>query len=196
MRCRYDPLDGGQDGRAVPAGSRHVVQPKECSMRTFLWCLMAAAVVGFVGGARADEENVPLDKLPKPVVDGVKKRFPSAELKEASKEDENGKTVYEVTIKDQGHNIDVTLTPEGGLVSIERQIEAKDLPKAVTDTMDQKYPKATLKVIEEVVKVRDGKEKLEYYEFQLVTADKKKLEVTVTPDGKINHEEDKSKEKD
>jgi uncharacterized membrane protein YkoI len=168
-------------------------------MRTFAWCLTLAAVVGFVGvpgGARADEENVPLDKLPKAVADGVKKRFPDAELKEASKEDENGKTVYEVSIKDKGHNIDVTLTPEGGLVSIERSIEAKDLPKAVADTLEQKYPKATLKLVEEVIKVREGKEKLEYYELQLVTADKKKLEVTVTPDGKINHEEDKSKEKD
>jgi len=165
-------------------------------MRTFLWCLTVAALVGFVGGARADEENVPLDKLPKAVVDGVKKRFPDAELKEASKEDENGKTVYEVTIKDKGHNLDVTLTPEGALVSIERSIEAKDLPKAVADTLDQKYPKATFKTIEEVIKVRDGKEKLEYYELLLVTAEKKKLEVTVTPDGKINKEEDKSKEKD
>jgi hypothetical protein len=165
-------------------------------MRTFLWCLTVAAVAGFVGGARADEENVPLDKLPKAVVDGVKKRFPDAQLTEASKEDENGKTVYEVTIKDKGHSLDVTLTPEGTLVSIEKQIEAKDLPKAVADTLDQKYPKATFKTIEEVIKVREGKEKLEYYELLLVTAEKKKLEVTITPDGKINHEEDKSKEKD
>jgi hypothetical protein len=168
-------------------------------MRTLTWCLTVAAVVGFVGasgGARAGEEKVPLDKLPKAVADGVKKRFPDAELTEASKEDENGKTVYEVSIKDKGHNIDVTLTPEGTLVSIEKEIAAKDLPKAVADTLDQKYPKATFKTIEEVVKVRDGKEKLEYYEILLVTAEKKKLEVTITPDGKLNHEEDKSKEKD
>ena len=168
-------------------------------MRTLMWCLTVAAVVGFIGasgGVRADEEKVPLDKLPRAVVDGVKKRFPDAELTGAEKEDENGKTVYEVAIKDKGQKSEVTLTPEGTLVEIEKRIEAKDLPKAVSEALDQKYPKATFKTIEEVIKVRDGKEKLEYYELVLVTAEKKKLEVTITPDGKINHEEDKSKHKD
>jgi hypothetical protein len=155
-----------------------------------------AALVLLVPAARADEEKVPLDRLPKEVVETVKKRFPGAELVEASKEDENGKTVYEVTIKDKGQKSDVTVATDGALVSIEREIAAKDLPKAVAETLDQKYPKATFKTIEEVIKVRDGKEKLEYYELLLVTAEKKKLEVTITPDGKVNHEEDKSKEKD
>jgi hypothetical protein len=161
------------------------------------WGLAAlAALVLLAPAVRADEEKVPLDKLPKAVVDTVKKRFPDARLVSASKEDENGKTVYEVSIEDKGQKSDVTVTTEGALVSIETEIAAKDLPKAVAETLDQKYPKATFKTIETVVKVRDGKEKLEYYELLLVTAAGKKLEVTITPDGKVNHEEDKSKEKD
>jgi hypothetical protein len=43
--------------------------------------------------------------------------------------------------------------------------------------------------------VRDGEEKVEYYEVLLVTG-KKKLGVAITADGKINKAEDKSREKD
>ena len=56
---------------------------------------------------------------------------------------------------------------------------------AVTKTLEDKYPKATYKMIEEVYKVKDKEEKLEYYEVAVVTAEKKKLEVLVAPDGKI-----------
>ncbi len=163
-------------------------------MRSQLLGLLAAVVLS--GGLRADEEKVPLDKLPRAVVEAVKKRFPDADMKSAEKEEENGKAEYEVAITDKGRKKSVTVTPEGALVEIENRIEAKDMPKALADALDQKYPKATLKSIEEVVKVRDGKEKLEYYEIHLVTAEGKKLEATLTPEGKTNKEEDKSKEKD
>jgi uncharacterized membrane protein YkoI len=167
-------------------------------LRVFLVSAAVLAVVGMYGVVRAaeeKEEKVALDQLPKPVVEAVKKRFPDAEIKSAEKEEENGKTEYEVAINDKGHKREVTVTPEGTLVEIENRIEAKDMPKAVADALDQKYPKATLKSIEEVVKVREGKEKLEYYEIHLVTAEGKKMEVTLTPEGKTNKEEDKSKEK-
>ena len=160
--------------------------------------LMSFVVVaGLVAGmtARADEQKVALDKVPKVVKKAVKKRFPDAKLKSAEKETENGKTVYEIAITDKDQKIEVTLTPEGQIVGIEKQIAAKDLPQAVTKTLEGKYPKATYKVIEEVFKVKDGEEKLAYYEVLLVTAEKKKLEVSVKSDGKIEKEEDKSKEK-
>jgi uncharacterized cupredoxin-like copper-binding protein len=168
-------------------------------MRALMWCLAVAAVMSFFGLSacvRADEEKVALDKLPKAVVEAVKKRFPKAEMQSAEKETEDGKTVYEVAIKDKELTIEVTLTEEGTIIEIEKQIEAKDLPKAVSEALEKKYPKATYKTIEEVIKVKDGKENLEYYEVLLVTADKKKLEVSVTAEGKISKEEDKSKDTD
>src|SRR5262245_32039576 len=97
-------------------------------------CLMAAAGLGLLAAAAvspADEEKVPLDKVPKAVLESVKGRFKDAELKGATKEKEDGKTVYEVTIKFKGHNVDVTVTPDGDIILIEKEIAAKDLPKAV-----------------------------------------------------------------
>jgi hypothetical protein len=71
------------------------------------------------------------------------------------------------------------------ITTFERQIDAKDLPAAVIKTLEAKYPKATYKMVEEVYKVKDKKETMEYYEVAVVTADKKKVEVLVAPDGKI-----------
>ena len=164
-------------------------------MRTLLRTVAVFAVALVVASGRADEEKLPLDKLPKAVADAVKKRFPKAELVEAAKETEGEKVEYEVTIKDGGIKIDVMLTPDGKITLIEREIAAKDLPDAVTKALDAKYPKATIRVAEEVIKVTDGKEALDFYEVLLVTAEKKTFEVKLTAEGKITETEEKKDEK-
>ena len=52
------------------------------------------------------------------------------------------------------------------------------------ETLDKEYPKATLKIVEEVTAVKDGKEVVDFYEALLVTAEKKEIEVQITADGK------------
>lgn len=160
-------------------------------MRTTMWAAaVTVALVAAVG--RAGEEKVPLDKLPKAVADAVKKRFPKLEMKEATKEaTEDKKTVYEVTLTRDKKKIDVTLTPEGAIVMIEKEIDRKDLPKAVAEAIAAKYPDAAYKICEEIIPVKDGKEKLESYEILLETKDKKLIEVVVSPAGKITKTEEK-----
>jgi hypothetical protein len=165
------------------------------TMKHFL-SLVTLLSLGAFATLRADEDKVPLDKLPKPIVEALKKKFPKAELIEASKETEDGKTEYEVTIKDDGKKIDVTLNAEGTILGMEKEMAAKDLPKAVTETLESKYAKATYKTVEAVIKIKDGKETLEHYEVLLITADKKKVEVVVTVDGKITKTEEKKGEKE
>jgi uncharacterized membrane protein YkoI len=167
-------------------------------MRRILWLGTATAVALLVwaGFVRADEEKVALAKVPKPVLEAVKARFKGAELTGASRETEDGKPVFEVTIKVKGQKIDVTLSPAGELLMIEKQIAAKDLPDAVARTLKGKYPGATYKIVEEIVKVEKKKEKLAYYEVLLVKADKKALEVKVTAEGKVVEEEKKGSGKD
>ena len=168
-------------------------------MKSLISWTAASAVLGLAILAtttRADEEKVPLDKVPKAVLDAVKARFPDAKLLSAEKEKEDGKTVYEIAVKNRGQNIEVTLTPEGTIVEIEKQIAAKNMPRAVAEALEAKYPKAEYKMIEEVIKVKDGKEKLEYFEVLLTTSGGKILEVGVAPNGKIVRTEDKSKKKE
>jgi uncharacterized membrane protein YkoI len=157
--------------------------------------VIASGILSFsLAAAFADEEAVELTKVPKAVLEAVKGRFKDAELTGAGKETENGKLVYEVTIKHKGQKIDVTLSPEGEILVIESTLPAKDLPKPVTKTLDEKYPKATFKIVESVVNVEKKEEKLAYYEVLLVTADNQVIEVQVTAEGKIAGVEKKSAE--
>jgi hypothetical protein len=160
------------------------------------WAAVGVFVAALAAATRADEEKLTPDKLPKVVLDAVKKRFPEAEVKKAGKEVEDGKTFYEVGIVDKGQKIDVTLTPEGAITELEKEVAARDLPKVVADALEAKYPKAEYKKVEEIIKVADGKETLESYEALLVTADKTTVEAVVSPEGKITKEEvKKPKEK-
>ena len=179
---------------AIRAGGGPADSNPEVVMRALL--LAAVGVVLVAGAVRADEEKIALDKLPKAVADAVKKRFPKAELLEAAKETDKDKVEYEVTLKDGETHIDVMLTPEGAITLIEKTMPAKDLPKAVTDGIEAKHPKAVIKTAEELIGVKDGKETLDFYEVIVTTADKKTLELKLSPDGKITNTEDKTDEKE
>lgn len=136
--------------------------------------------------AYAGEEKVPLDKVPKPVMEAVKARFKDAIVSGATKEkDDEGKLVYEVSLTVEDQTIDVVLAPEGDIHLIEKTIDAKNLPNAVAKALEDKYPKATYKRLEEVIKVEEKNEQLAYYEALLVTAKKRKLEVELTAEGNI-----------
>lgn len=109
---------------------------------TRLGAAVVAALLVLAAAAGQDgEEKVPLDKVLWPVLETVKARFPGAKLTGASKEKD--KWVYEVSLTEKGKdkNMDVTCTPEGELLTIERAIDAKDLPKATAKAIEDKYPK-------------------------------------------------------
>lgn len=163
-------------------------------MRTITSAFLALALIGT--GARADEEKVPLDKLPRPVADAVKKRFEGAELLEAAKEVENGKTVYEVSLKHNDQKMDVTLTPEGKIETIEKEITIRHLPKVIKDALAFKFARSSIQKVEELIKVKDGEEKLEGYEVLLTTPENKTYEVVFGPNGKVVKSEEKKEKKE
>jgi hypothetical protein len=140
---------------------------------------------------RAAEEKVPLKKVPRAVLKAVKDRFPGAKLKGAGKEKEDDKVVYEINIEYKGFRIDVTVTPEGKIATIEKQIKYKDLPRAVSEAVEEKYPRATIKKTEEVTKG----DKITY-EVLLVTQKKKTVEVVLDPKGKVVKTEVKKEKKE
>ncbi len=135
--------------------------------------------------ASALGENVPLHLVPKPVLDAVKARFADARIARAEKDREVGGFVYEVTIKYQGQNVDVILTPEGTIRLIKREIAATNVPEPVARTLAETYPQATYQSVEAVITVQGPQEKLAYYEVGLLTAQRRIVEARVSPDGKI-----------
>jgi uncharacterized membrane protein YkoI len=173
---------------------------KGVTMRSILRCVALAGILGIVcvSNIRAEEKAVLLDKLPKMVTDAVKKMFPKAKMIEATQEEVEGKLEYEVIIQEKGKKIDVSVKSDGTIDSLEKEIDLKDLPKAVTEALKKSYPKAVSKSAEGVYEIEDGKEELEYYEVVLKTPDGKEIEVKFNADGtvfKADEKEEESKEK-
>lgn len=146
-------------------------------------------LVAFVPVVRAGEEKVPLKDVPMAVLDAVKARFPAAELKEAARETEDGRTTYEVALKQAGKAVDVALTAEGEITEVETELAAKDLPKAVASAIETKFPKSTIKGAEEIVEF-EGDKQTRSFEVLLETGARKPVEVKLSPEGKIVKEEE------
>ena len=144
---------------------------------------LAVAMATFVV---AGEDKVPLDKLPKDVVKAVAAKFPKAKMDHAVKSTADGKTTYEVTLKAGKHGIDVTVTSEGRITQVEKEMDFADLPKPVADAFKAKYPKAKVNRIEELSK----DDKILSYEMLIVTAGNKTLEAYFEPLGKFIQEKD------
>jgi hypothetical protein len=191
------PACGERESAESGSGRRMIFSKgeQESTMRKFMGRLAAVAAIVVLTAtmARAEEEKLPLDKLPAAVVKAIKAKYPKAEMVSAEAGDEDGKKQFEVEIKNGGHDLEVTLSPEGKILAVERVIETKDLPKVVEDALEAKYPKAKIEKVEEVSK----DDNVASYEITIVTADKKKVEAEFDVKGKFIDEEkaEKSEEK-
>ena len=147
---------------------------------------------GFAGnaGAEEDEVSVAVDKLPKAVVEAVRKHFPTAVIESATTEKEDDEVLFEVKFKVEGQLTEVTLEADGEIEEIERTVEMQDVPPAVLALVSKKFPKSTSKSVEAVYELEDGEEELEYYEVQIETADQKTVEVKVKYEVEILNDAD------
>jgi hypothetical protein len=105
--------------------------------------------------AQADEKEIPIDKVPKAVIDAVKKKFPTIQIKSATEETEDGKVSYEIESTVNGANTDIVLKADGTIEVIEKEIKEKDLPAPVLATLKSKYPTAKVTKYEELTKGTD-----------------------------------------
>jgi hypothetical protein len=118
-------------------------------------CLLAPAVCLLASFATADNGDdgyveIPLAQVPRPVVQAVQKKFPDAQPQSASRGVEENKPYFDVHIKAKGQNIWVTCDAQGAILTIDREIAAKDLPKPVAAAFAKKYPKAAIRMVNEI----------------------------------------------
>jgi uncharacterized membrane protein YkoI len=155
--------------------------------------LVAAVVVLTAVVARGDEAK-DVDKIPKAVMDTLKAKFPKAKIDKWTKETENGKVMYDIEFKQDGRKTEADIAEDGTLLNFEREFDAKDLPKAVTEAVEKKYPRSKIKEVMEITDIKDKKEVHGGFEIVLKTADKKEVEVTVAKDGKVLEDSGAKKE--
>jgi len=126
-----------------------------------------------------------LDQIPSQVMAGLKSKFPNAKIEKWTKETEDGFVVYDFEFKQQGRKFEADVKEDGTIHNWEKAIDFKDLPDAVKRTVQTKYPKSVPIEVMEITAVKNGKDELEGYEVVLKTANKKAIEVTLAPDGRI-----------
>jgi putative PepSY-like beta-lactamase-inhibitor len=169
-----------------------------------LWCvaggLFAAVLAGLLLALPAasaqdkKKDSLDLDRIPKVVMQALKAKFPKAEIHKWTKEKEGDDVIYDIEFKQEGRKCEADIKEKGDYINYEKAIEAKDLPKAVRDAIEKRYPKATLKENMEETEVKGKDEKLSAYEVVLTTAEKKEVEVRVSPNGKILEDTGEKKE--
>jgi len=161
-------------------------------MRRTAWVVagLFAGLMIVAGVGRAQDKS--FDKLPKPVRDAVKAKYPKAEILKAAEEKADGKTSYEVYMKLNGKGLDVTFSPTGAVEVVEKEIDGKDLPKNILAVVEKKHPNPTWAKVEEISKPQNGKMVVDVYEILFTTPAKKTIEMTIAPDGKVTGEADKT----
>jgi uncharacterized membrane protein YkoI len=155
---------------------------EEGTMRSISMSLLSfAMMVGLTSAAlAAEEERVPLDKVPAAVKAAADKAAPGVRWKKAEKEQEHGKMIYELKGRDpKGGKMEVEVSPDGKQVSVEKPVSLDAVPTAVKTAANTAVPGAKWKWAEQETEA--GKT---LYELKGRGPNGKKVKLEISPDGK------------
>src|SRR5262245_47395506 len=119
-------------------------------MKLFMPMVVVGVFAALLAPGLAQEEKVAPDKLPQKVADVIKARFPGATITAAHKATEDGKVIYDIEMTKEGRKHEIDLQEDGTVVNIEHQIDAKDLPAAITAAVKAKYAGSTIKEVMQI----------------------------------------------
>ena len=121
-----------------------------------------------------DVEVAPGD-LPADVLAAFNAAFPDAEISEAAREIDEGQLEYDVNAEVAGHEIDVSLSPDGRILEVEESLEPQEMPEHALAALRAAFGDAE---IEEASVVEAGGDIT--YEFAFTTAgDSRTMETTL-----------------
>jgi hypothetical protein len=149
--------------------------------------IAVALVVALVaaGTASGQEKKIQRSDLPPAVARAVEAQSQGATVHGFSQETENGQTLYEVELMVNGHSKDVLLDTNGQVVEVEEQVTLDSLSAGVRAGLSASAHGGTIGKVESLTK----QGKLVAYEA-VVTANGKRSEIQVGPDGKpLAHKE-------
>ncbi len=153
--------------------------------------LLLALVVSAVAYA---QDKPDLSKVPAKVMDGLKARFPQAEVQKLSEEKEGDIMVYDFEFMVDGQKFEADIREDGSIHNWEKKIAAEDLSEQVRKSLEMRYPKAAVQEVMQITAVKNGKEELEGYEIVLRTMEGKEEEITIAADGKVLEDSGTDKE--
>jgi hypothetical protein len=113
-----------------------------------LVAVMAAAQVSFADDS--EPQPLPLNQVPKAVMNAVMTKFPTAKPQSAALGVEDNRPFVDVHILLNNQKIWITCDPKGPIRIIDREITLKELPAAVTAALNKKYPQAKVRLLNEI----------------------------------------------
>ena len=156
-------------------------------MRTFLRLIACAILVFSVNDVRAEDEKIPLDKVPAAIKEAVKAKYPKAEIVSAEKGDVDGTKVFEFKLKEGAKEWEAAYTPDAKFHSSEEPLKESDLPANIKEAFSKKYGDVKFVSAERETTGEGDKAKV-IYEI-IFEKGKDKLEAQFDPDGKFIAEE-------
>lgn len=144
--------------------------------------LLSVLALGVAVRAEGDEK-IPVDQVPKVVLNALKAKYPKAEIVTTEKGDQDGTIVFEFDLKEGKITWESSFTPDGKFVSSEEPVEESALPAKVKEAFQTKYPGKKVVSIEKET-TGEGETAKVVYEIVIET-DKGKLEVQFDTTGKF-----------
>jgi hypothetical protein len=138
-----------------------------------------ALVSLFAGSAPAREKHLKKSDLPPAVQKTADEQSKGATIRGYSSEVEGGKLQFEVEMVVKGHSRDVSIAPDGSILTVEEQVDLDALPATVREGLRKMAGGGTITKVESITK--HGK--LVAYEAQVRTGSKRS-EIQIGPDGK------------
>lgn len=148
--------------------------------RTTLQIATLALCAGL--SAFAQEQKVNQKNVPASAVAAAAKAYPKAQVKGWEKEIKDGKTLYEVTMTENGAKFQAVFEADGAFVAREEEVAVSSLPSTVRDAVMAKYPKAKMTSAEKITRPAET-------EFEVALRNAPKKEIVLTAAGKILKEE-------
>jgi c-di-GMP-binding flagellar brake protein YcgR len=149
---------------------------KRVSLTAFLFVGLAA-----LAWAQGNEHAIKRTDLPDAVRKTADQQSAGATVRRYIKEEEKGKTEYEVEMTVNGRSKDVSIDPDGKVIEVEQQVSLSSVPAAARNAIAKEGRVVKVEAIHQ-------NDQLVAYEAKVTKAGKKK-EVRVTPDGKPAPEE-------
>jgi hypothetical protein len=118
------------------------------------------------------------------VRDAIEGRFPGAKVSTTERETVTGKVNFEVNLTHKDRKYEMHIQEDGAITAIEKEINLKDVPEEVLKAVKDKYPDATIQGAMQVDKVNGKNETPDHYLIAVMIGDKK-MEITVSLDGKV-----------
>ncbi|HON67823.1 MAG TPA: hypothetical protein PLS23_15130 [Phycisphaerae bacterium] len=128
-----------------------------------------------------EDEVITMEQVPAQAREALMKLAGAAKITKVEKENEDGTVAYEAEWLVDGKEHSAAVTAEGALVGSEETVDAKDVPLAVRQAAEKRFPNVAKLIFEKETKVE--------YEVTAVI-DGKEHEIELTPGGRVADDEE------